>query len=173
MIITDKNRIKEYCNHHRCMILSKEWDELWRTSVCVRGILVENIAEDKIEDKMFGIETVDKRIEKSSKPLLPYAQYTTYILMLFEMADENTFRWLYCGNEDPPYAGSEILEDDVLSGVREFYNAIKWQKPSRWGSGFTLYRKGDEKAGMLGLNILVMIGFSVDIKDAKLEDGKR
>ncbi len=173
MIITDKNRIKEYCNHHRCMILSKEWDELWRTSVCVRGILVENIAEDKIEDKMFGIETVDKRIEKSSKPLLPYAQYTTYILMLFEMADENIFRWLYCGNEDPPYAGSEILEDDVLSGVREFYNAIKWQKPSRWGSGFTLYRKGDEKAGMLGLNILVMIGFSVDIKDAKLEDGKR
>lgn len=80
MIITDENRIKEYCNHPRCMILPKDWDELWRTSVCVRGILVENIAEDKIEDKMFGIEPVDERIEKSSKPLLPYAQYTTYIL---------------------------------------------------------------------------------------------
>ena len=167
MIITDENRIKEYCNHPRCMILPEEWDELWRTSVCVKGILVENIAEDKIEDKMFGIEPVDERIEKSSKPLLPYAQYTTYILMLFEMADENIFRWLYCGNVDPPYAGSEILEDDVLSGVREFYNAIKWKRPSRWSSGFSLYRKGNEKANMPGLNILVMIGFSVDIKDSK------
>ena len=33
------------------MILPEEWDELWRTSVCVKGILVENIAEDKIEGK--------------------------------------------------------------------------------------------------------------------------
>lgn len=48
MIITDENKIKEYYNHPRCMILPEEWDELWRTSVCVRGILVENISEDKI-----------------------------------------------------------------------------------------------------------------------------
>ena len=169
MIITDGNRIKEYYNHPRCMIISGAWDELWRTSVCVRGILVENIAEDK----MFGIEPVEERIEKSSKPLLPYAQYTTYILMFFEMGDGNISRWLYNNNVDPPYAGYEILEDDVLSGVRKFYDAIRWKRPSRWGSGLTLHRKGDEKAGMPGLNILVLIGFSVDIKEINLKDGKR
>lgn len=163
MIITDENKIKEYYNHPRCMILPEEWDELWRTSVCVRGILVENISEDKING--IGIEPVDERIEKSSKPLLPYAQYTTYILMLFEIANENIFRWLYDGKGDPPYAGSEILEDDVLSGIRDFYDAIKWKRPSRWGSGFTLHRKGDEKAFLPGLNVLVLIGFSVDVKE--------
>lgn len=81
------------------------------------------------------------------------------------MFSENIFRWLYGGKGDSPYAGSEILEDDVLSGIRDLYDAIKWKRPSRWGSGFILHRKGDEKAFLPGLNVLVLIGFSVDVKD--------
>lgn len=41
MIITAENKIKEYYNHPRCMILPEEWDELWRTSVCSGAFLLK------------------------------------------------------------------------------------------------------------------------------------
>lgn len=113
MIITDEKELKIYiekASFNLCW--GKDWEELWNTSVCVRGVLVENITVD-------DIWVVDEKIEEASKPLLPYANFATYILICYETA--NKYIWnRYVANDFV-----EVLDENVLQGLCAFYVTVQ------------------------------------------------
>lgn len=76
-MIIDENKIKEYVNYHDWVYCPNEWHELWNTSVSVRGILLENITNEDIMKCIW----LSERIEQEAKPLLRYAEFTSYILV--------------------------------------------------------------------------------------------
>ena len=67
-----------------------EWHELWNTSASVRGILLENITNEDIMKCIW----LSERIEQEAKPLLRYAEYTSYILVFYKITDSKIwYRW--------------------------------------------------------------------------------
>lgn len=171
----DENKIKEYVNYHddwaNCPNdCPNEWHELWNTSVSVRGILLENITNEEI---MEGIGLYE-RIEQEATPLLRYAEFTSYILVYYKITDSKIwYRWFFDKDYNLPSDGRDMLMGDILDSLRNFTDNVELGK---WGDDFKYIRDINDGANtQIGLNLLVMIGFSVDINDNKYrrtENGK-
>ncbi len=169
-MIIDENKIKEYVNYHDWVYCPNEWHELWNTSVSVRGILLENITNEEIVE---GIGLYE-RIEQEAKPLLRYAEFTSYILVYYKITDSKIwYRWFFDKDYNLPSDGRDMLMGDILDSLRNFTDNVELGK---WGDDFKYIRDiNDGVNTQIGLNLLVMIGFSVDINDNKYrrtENGK-
>lgn len=169
-MIIDENKIKEYVNYHDWVNSPNEWHELWNTSVSVRGILLENITNEEIVE---GIGLYE-RIEQEAKPLLRYAEFTSYILVYYKITDSKIwYRWFFDKDYNLPSDGRDMLMGDILDSLRNFTDNVELGK---WGDDFKYIRDINDGANtQIGLNLLVMIGFSVDINDNKYrrtENGK-
>ena len=160
-MIIDENKIKEYVNYHDWVNSPNEWHELWNTSVSVRGILLENITNEEILE---GIGLYE-RIEQEAKPLLRYAEFTSYILVFYKITDSKIwYRWFFDKDYNLPSDGRDMLMGDILDSLRNFTDNVK----GKWGDDFKYIRDINDGANtQIGLNILVAIGFSVDINDNK------
>lgn len=158
-MIIDENKIKEYVNYHDWVNSPNEWHELWNTSVSVRGILLENITNEEI---LVGLY---ERIEQEATPLLCYAGFTSYILVFYKITDSKTwYRWFFDKDYNLPSDGRDMLMGDILDSLRNFTDNVK----GKWGDDFKYIRDiNDGENIQKGLNILVAIGFSVDINDNK------
>ena len=158
-MIIDENKIKEYVNYHDWVYCPNEWHELWNTSVSVRGILLENITNEEI---LVGLY---ERIEKEATPLLCYAGFTSYILVFYKITDSKMwYRWFFDKDYNLPSDGRDMLMGDILDSLRNFTDNVK----GKWGDDFKYIRDiNDGENTQKGLNILVAIGFSVDINDNK------
>lgn len=161
-MIIDENKIKEYVNYHDWVYCPNEWHELWNTSVSVRGILLENITNEEIVE---GIGLYE-RIEQEAKPLLRYAEFTSYILVYYKITDSKIwYRWFFDKDYNLPSDGRDMLMGDILDSLRNFTDNVELGK---WGDDFKYIRDINDGANtQIGLNLLVMIGFSVDINDNK------
>ena len=174
-MIIDENKIKEYVNYHddwaNCPNdCPNEWHELWNTSVSVRGILLENITNEDIMKCIW----LSERIEQEAKPLLRYAEFTSYILVYYKITDSKIwYRWFFDKDYNLPSDGRDMLMGDILDSLRNFTDNVELGK---WGDDFKYIRDINDGANtQIGLNLLVMIGFSVDINDNKYrrtENGK-
>lgn len=169
-MIIDENKIKEYVNYHDWVNSPNEWHELWNTSVSVRGILLENITNEEIVE---GIGLYE-RIEQEATPLLCYAGFTSYILVFYKITDSKIwYRWFFDKDYNLPSDGRDMLMGDILDSLRNFTDNVELGK---WGDDFEYIRDINDGANtQIGLNLLVMIGFSVDINDNKYrrtENGK-
>ena len=169
-MIIDENKIKEYVNYHDWVNSPNEWHELWNTSVSVRGILLENITNEEIVE---GIGLYE-RIEQEATPLLCYAGFTSYILVFYKITDSKIwYRWFFDKDYNLPSDGRDMLMGDILDSLRNFTDNVELGK---WGDDFKYIRDINDGANtQIGLNLLVMIGFSVDINDnkyRKTENGK-
>lgn len=160
-MIIDENKIKEYVNYHDWVNSPNEWHELWNTSVSVRGILLENITNEEILE---GIGLYE-RIEQEATPLLRYAEFTSYILVFYKITDSKIwYRWFFDKDYNLPSDGRDMLMGDILDSLRNFTDNVK----GKWGDDFKYIRDINDGANtQIGLNILVAIGFSVDINDNK------
>lgn len=158
-MIIDENKIKEYVNYHDLVNCPNEWHELWNTSVSVRGILLENITNEEI---LVGLY---ERIEQEATPLLCYAGFTSYILVFYKITDSKMwYRWFFDKDYNLPSDGRDMLMGDILDSLRNFTDNVK----GKWGDDFKYIRDiNDGENTQKGLNILVAIGFSVDINDNK------
>lgn len=158
-MIIDENKIKEYVNYHDWVNSPNEWHELWNTSVSVRGILLENITNEEI---LVGLY---ERIEQEATPLLCYAGFTSYILVFYKITDSKIwYRWFFDKDYNLPRDGRDMLMGDILDSLRNFTDNVK----GKWGDDFKYIRDiNDGENIQKGLNILVAIGFSVDINDNK------
>lgn len=158
-MIIDENKIKEYVNYHDWVNSPNEWHELWNTSVSVRGILLENITNEEI---LIGLY---ERIEQEATPLLCYAGFTSYILVFYKITDSKIwYRWFFDKDYNLPSDGRDMLMGDILDSLRNFTDNVK----GKWGDDFKYIRDiNDGENTQKGLNILVAIGFSVDINDNK------
>lgn len=158
-MIIDENKIKEYVNYHDWVNSPNEWHELWNTSVSVRGILLENITNEEI---LVGLY---ERIEQEATPLLCYAGFTSYILVFYKITDSKMwYRWFFDKDYNLPSDGRDMLMGDILDSLRNFTDNVK----GKWGDDFKYIRDiNDGENTQKGLNILVAIGFSVDINDNK------
>lgn len=161
-MIIDENKIKEYVNYHDWVYSPNEWHELWNTSVSVRGILLENITNEEIVE---GIGLYE-RIEQEATPLLCYAGFTSYILVFYKITDSKIwYRWFFDKDYNLPSDGRDMLMGDILDSLRNFTDNVELGK---WGDDFEYIRDINDGANtQVGLNLLVMIGFSVDINDNK------
>ena len=158
-MIIDENKIKEYVNYHDWVNSPNEWHELWNTSVSVRGILLENITNEEI---LVGLY---ERIEQEATPLLCYAGFTSYILVFYKITDSKIwYRWFFDKDYNLPSDGRDMLMGDILDSLRNFTDNVK----GKWGEDFKYIRDINDGANtQIGLNLLVVIGFSVDINDNK------
>ena len=158
-MIIDENKIKEYVNYHDWVNSPNEWHELWNTSVSVRGILLENITNEEI---LVGLY---ERIEQEATPLLCYAGFTSYILVFYKIKDSKIwYRWFFDKDYNLPSDGRDMLMGDILDSLRNFTDNVK----GKWGDDFKYIRDINDGANtQIGLNLLVVIGFSVDINDNK------
>lgn len=158
-MIIDENKIKEYVNYHDWVNSPNEWHELWNTSVSVRGILLENITNEEI---LVGFY---ERIEQEATPLLCYAGFTSYILVFYKITDSKIwYRWFFDKDYNLPRDGRDMLMGDILDSLRNFTDNVK----GKWGDDIEYIRDiNDGENTQKGLNILVAIGFSVDINDNK------
>lgn len=158
-MIIDENKIKEYVNYHDWVNSPNEWHELWNTSVSVRGILLENITNEEI---LVGLY---ERIEQEATPLLCYAGFTSYILVFYKITDSKIwYRWFFDKDYNLPSDGRDMLMGDILDSLRNFTDNVK----GKWGDDFKYIRDiNDGASTQIGLNLLVVIGFSVDINDNK------
>lgn len=161
-MIIDENKIKEYVNYHDWVNSPNEWHELWNTSVSVRGILLENITNEEILE---GIGLYE-RIEQEATPLLCYAGFTSYILVFYKITDSKIwYRWFFDKDYNLPRDGRDMLMGDILDSLRNFTDNVELGK---WGDDFEYIKDINDGANtQIGLNLLVMIGFSVDINDNK------
>lgn len=161
-MIIDENKIKEYVNYHDWVNSPYEWHELWNTSVSVRGILLENITNEEIVE---GIGLYE-RIEQEATPLLCYAGFTSYILVFYKITDSKIwYRWFFDKDYNLPSDGRDMLMGDILDSLRNFTDNVELGK---WGDDFKYIRDINDGANtQIGLNLLVAIGFSVDINDNK------
>ena len=161
-MIIDENKIKEYVNYHDWVYCPNEWHELWNTSVSVRGILLENITNEEILE---GIGLYE-RIEQEATPLLCYAGFTSYILVFYKITDSKIwYRWFFDKDYNLPSDGRDMLMGDILDSLRNFTDNVELGK---WGDDIEYIRDINDGANtQIGLNILVAIGFSVDINDNK------
>ena len=161
-MIIDENKIKEYVNYHDWVYCPNEWHELWNTSVSVRGILLENITNEEILE---GIGLYE-RIEQEATPLLCYAGFTSYILVFYKITDSKIwYRWFFDKDYNLPRDGRDMLMGDILDSLRNFTGNVELGK---WGDDFEYIKDINDGANtQIGLNLLVMIGFSVDINDNK------
>lgn len=158
-MIIDENKIKEYVNYHDWVNSPNEWHELWNTSVSVRGILLENITNEEI---LVGLY---ERIEQEATPLLCYAGFTSYILVFYKITDSKIwYRWFFDKDYNLPRDGRDMLMGDILDSLRNFTDNVE----GKWGDDIEYIRDiNDGENTQKGLNILVAIGFSVDINDNK------
>lgn len=158
-MIIDENKIKEYVHYHDWVNSPNEWHELWNTSVSVRGILLENITNEEI---LVGLY---ERIEQEATPLLCYAGFTSYILVFYKITDSKIwYRWFFDKDYNLPRDGRDMLMGDILDSLRNFTDNVK----GKWGDDIEYIRDiNDGENTQKGLNILVAIGFSVDINDNK------
>ena len=158
-MIIDENKIKEYVNYHDWVNSPNEWHELWNTSVSVRGILLENITNEEI---LVGLY---ERIEQEATPLLCYAGFTSYILVFYKITDSKIwYRWFFDKDYNLPRDGRDMLMGDILDSLRNFTDNVK----GKWGDDIEYIRDvNDGENTQKGLNLLVVIGFSVDINDNK------
>lgn len=158
-MIIDENKIKEYVNYHDLVNCPNEWHELWNTSASVRGILLENITNEEI---LVGLY---ERIEQEATPLLCYAGFTSYILVFYKITDSKIwYRWFFDKDYNLPSDGRDMLMGDILDSLRNFTDNVK----GKWGDDFKYIRDINDGANtQIGLNLLVVIGFSVDINDNK------
>ena len=158
-MIIDENKLKEYVNYHDWVNSPNEWHELWNTSVSVRGILLENITNEEI---LVGLY---ERIEQEATPLLCYAGFTSYILVFYKITDSKIwYRWFFDKDYNLPSDGRDMLMGDILDSLRNFTDNVK----GKWGDDFKYIRDINDGANtQIGLNLLVVIGFSVDINDNK------
>lgn len=158
-MIIDENKIKEYVNYHDWVYCPNEWHELWNTSVSVRGVLLENITNEEI---LVGLY---ERIEQEATPLLCYAGFTSYILVFYKITDSKIwYRWFFDKDYNLPSDGRDMLMGDILDSLRNFTDNVK----GKWGDDFKYIRDINDGANtQIGLNLLVVIGFSVDINDNK------
>ena len=158
-MIIDENKIKEYVNYHDWVNSPNEWHELWNTSVSVRGILLENITNEEIFVGLY------ERIEQEATPLLCYAGFTSYILVFYKITDSKIwYRWFFDKDYNLPSDGRDMLMGDILDSLRNFTDNVK----GKWGDDFKYIRDINDGANtQIGLNLLVVIGFSVDINDNK------
>lgn len=158
-MIIDENKIKEYVNYHDWVNSPNEWHELWNTSVSVRGVLLENITNEEI---LVGLY---ERIEQEATPLLCYAGFTSYILVFYKITDSKIwYRWFFDKDYNLPSDGRDMLMGDILDSLRNFTDNVK----GKWGDDFKYIRDINDGANtQIGLNLLVVIGFSVDINDNK------
>lgn len=158
-MIIDENKIKEYVNYHDWVNSPNEWHELWNTSVSVRGILLENITNEEI---LVGLY---ERIEQEVTPLLCYAGFTSYILVFYKITDSKIwYRWFFDKDYNLPSDGRDMLMGDILDSLRNFTDNVN----GKWGDDFKYIRDINDGANtQIGLNLLVVIGFSVDINDNK------
>lgn len=63
-----------------------------------------------------------------------------------------------------PSDGRDMLMGDILDSLRNFTDNVK----GKWGDDFKYIRDINDGANtQIGLNLLVVIGFSVDINDNK------
>ena len=161
-MIIDENKIKEYVNYHDWVYCPNEWHELWNTSVSVRGILLENITNEEIVE---GIGLYE-RIEQEATPLLCYAGFTSYILVFYKITDSKIwYRWFFDKDYNLPSDGRDMLMGDILDSLRNFTDNVELGK---WGDDFEYIRDINDGANtQVGLNLLVMIGLSVDINANK------
>ena len=161
-MIIDENKIKEYVNYHDWVYCPNEWHELWNTSVSGRGILLDNITNEEIVE---GIGLYE-RIEQEATPLLCYAGFTSYILVFYKITDSKIwYRWFFDKDYNLPSDGRDMLMGDILDSLRNFTDNVELGK---WGDDFEYIRDINDGANtQVGLNLLVMIGFSVDINDNK------
>lgn len=161
-MIIDENKIKEYVNYHDWVNSPNEWHELWNTSVSVRGILLENITNEEILEGLGLYE----RIEQEATPLLCYAGFTSYILVYYKITDSKIwYRWFFDKDYNLPSDGRDMLMGDILDSLRNFTDNVELGK---WGDDFKYIRDINDGANtQIGLNLLVAIGFSVDINDNK------
>ena len=158
-MIIDENKIKEYVNYHDWVNSPNEWHELWNTSVSVRGILLENITNEEI---LVGLY---ERIEQEATPLLCYAGFTSYILVFYKITDSKIwYRWFLDKEYNSLSDGRDMFMGDILDSLRNFTDNVK----GKWGDDFKYIRDINDGANtQIGLNLLVVIGFSVDINDNK------
>ena len=158
-MIIDENKIKEYVNYHDWVNSPTEWHELWNTSVSVRGILLENITNEEI---LVGLY---ERIEQEATPLLCYAGFTSYILVFYKITDSKIwYRWFVDKEYNSLSDGRDMFMGDILDSLRNFTDNVK----GKWGDDFKYIRDINDGANtQIGLNLLVVIGFSVDINDNK------
>lgn len=160
-MIIDENKIKEYVNYHDWVYSPNEWHELWNTSVSVRGILLENITNEDIMKCIW----LSERIEQEAKPLLRYAEFTSYILVFYKITDSKIwYRWFFDKDYNLPSDGRDMLMGDILDSLRNFTDNVE----GKWGDDIEYIRDiNDGENTQKGLNLLVAIGFSVDINDNK------
>lgn len=160
-MIIDENKIKEYVNYHDWVNSPNEWHELWNTSVSVRGILLENITNEEIVE---GIGLYE-RIEQEATPLLCHAGFTSYILVFYKITDSKIwYRWFFDKDYNLPSDGRDMLMGEILDSLRNFTDNVE----GKWGDDFEYIKDINDGANtQIGLNLLVMIGFSVDINDNK------
>lgn len=163
-MIIDENKIKEYVNYHDWVNSPNEWHELWNTSVSVRGILLENITNEEIVE---GIGLYE-RIEQEATPLLCYAGFTSYILVFYKITDSKIwYRWFFDKDYNLPSDGRDMLMGEILDSLRNFTDNVK----GKWGDDFKYIRDINDGANtQIGLNLLVVIGFSVDITTTNIEE---
>lgn len=165
-MIIDENKIKEYVNYHdewaNCPNdCPNEWHELWNTSASVRGILLENITNEDIMKCIW----LSERIEQEAKPLLRYAEFTSYILVYYKITDSKIwYRWFLDKEYNSLSDGRDMFMGDILDSLRNFTDNVE----GKWGDHIEYIRDiNDGENTQKGLNILVAIGFSVDINDNK------
>ncbi len=160
-MVIDENKIKEYVNYHDWVYSPNEWHELWNTSVSVRGILLENITNEDIMKCIW----LSEKIEQEAKPLLRYAEFTSYILVFYKITDSKIwYRWFFDKDYNLPSDGRDMLMGDILDSLRNFTDNVE----GKWGDDIEYIRDiNDGENTQKGLNILVAIGFSVDINDNK------
>ena len=110
-MIIDENKIKEYVNYHDWVYCPNEWHELWNTSARVRGILLENITNEDIMKCIW----LSERIEQEAKPLLRYAEFTSYILVYYKITDSKIwYRWFFDKDYNLPSDGRDIDRKSVV-----------------------------------------------------------
>ena len=160
-MIIDENKIKEYVNYHDWVNCPNEWHELWNTSVSVRGILLENITNEEIVE---GIGLYE-RYEQEATHLLCYSGFTSYILVFYKITDSKIwYRWFFDKDYNLPSDGRDMLMGDILDSLRNFTDNVE----GKWGDDFEYIKDINDGANtQIGLNLLVLIGFSVDINDNK------
>lgn len=113
-MVIDENKIKEYVNYHDWVYSPNEWHELWNTSVSVRGILLENITNEDIMKCIW----LSEKIEQEAKPLLRYAEFTSYILVFYKITDSKIWhRWFLDKEYNSLSDGRDMFMGDILDRV--------------------------------------------------------
>ena len=108
---------------------------------------------------------LSERIEQEAKPLLRYAEFTSYILVFYKITDSKIwYRWFLDKEYNSLSDGRDMFMGDILDSLRNFTDNVE----GKWGDDIEyIIDVNDGENTQKGLNLLVVIGFSVDINDNK------